>query len=77
MIEAPKISRASANSLGRVVDAIAQETGISASLVKTLYERQVASLMETATIHQYVSVVATRLVKQRLREVKAHEVIRH
>jgi Protein of unknown function (DUF3562) len=77
MSEAAQTSRTSGSSFGRDVDAIVQETGVSPTLVKTLYERQVATLMETATIHQYVSVVARRLVKQRLRARKAQEAVRH
>jgi Protein of unknown function (DUF3562) len=50
------------------VSAIAQDTSTSVEVVKTLYEEEVATLVAQATIKQFVGVIATRRVKQQLRD---------
>jgi hypothetical protein len=37
--------------------------------VKTLYEEEVATLTEGATVRQFIGVIATKRVKQQLREI--------
>ena len=51
------------------VSAIARETATSIDLVRTLYDEEVASLAEGATVRQFIGVIATRRVKQQLRAI--------
>lgn len=51
------------------VAAIAYETATSTDLVKALYEEEVAALSAQATVRQFIGVIATRRVKQQLREL--------
>lgn len=53
------------------VAALAQETHTSPDVVQALYEEEVAALTEQARITQFVGVIATRLVRQRLRDLRA------
>jgi hypothetical protein len=55
-----------------VVDAIARDTSTSPDLVRALYEEEVAILSASATIKQFVGVIATRRVRQQLRELDHH-----
>jgi uncharacterized protein DUF3562 len=50
------------------VATIAHETATSTDLVKALYEEEVAALTERATVRQFIGVIATRRVRQQLRE---------
>lgn len=54
------------------VAALAQETHTSTDVVQALYEQEVAALTEQARITQFVGVIATRLVRQRLRDLHAN-----
>jgi Protein of unknown function (DUF3562) len=49
------------------VSAIARETATSVDLVRTLYDEEVATLAEGATVRQFIGVIATKRVKQQLR----------
>lgn len=51
--------------------ALARETHTSQDVVQALYEEEVAALTEQARITQFVGVIATRLVRQRLRDLRA------
>ena len=51
------------------VATIARETATSPDLVKALYEEEVAALTDGATVRQFIGVIATRRVKQRLRRL--------
>jgi len=51
------------------IAALAKETETSTDMVKSLYEEEVAALSEQAKIYQFVGVIATRIVRQRLREL--------
>ena len=53
--------------LEETLTAIAKETSTSLDIVKALYEEEVATLAAHATIQQFVSVIATRRLKQHLR----------
>jgi hypothetical protein len=53
--------------LEETLAAIAKETSTSLDLLKELYEEEVATLSSRATIKQFVSVIATRRLKQHLR----------
>lgn len=52
-----------------LVATLAHETATSTDLVKALYEEEVAALTERATVRQFIGVIATRRVKQQLREL--------
>jgi Protein of unknown function (DUF3562) len=52
-----------------LVAAIASETATSTDIVKALYEEEVAALTAGATLPQFISVIATKRVKQRLRRL--------
>jgi hypothetical protein len=52
--------------LEETLTAIARETSTSLDIVKALYDEEVATLSAHATITQFVSVIATRRLKQRL-----------
>ena len=54
------------------VVALAEETDTSTDVVQALYEQEIAALIEQARITQFVSVIATRLVRQRLRDLRAN-----
>lgn len=53
--------------LEETLSAIAKETSTSLDIVKALYEEEVATLSARATIKQFVSVIATRRLRQHLR----------
>ena len=55
----------------RAINALAKETETSVDLVRTLYLEEVSALNEQAKVTQYVGVIATRIVRQRLREISA------
>jgi Protein of unknown function (DUF3562) len=55
----------------RAISALAKETETSTDLVRTLYLKEVSALDEQARVKQYVGVIATRIVRQRLRELRA------
>lgn len=59
-----------AGSAEAAITSLAKETATSTDLVRTLYEEEVASLKEQATVQQFVGVIATRLVRRKLRERK-------
>ena len=52
--------------------AIAKETSTSLDIVKALYEEEVSRLSERATVGHYVSVIATRRLRQHLRGPRSH-----
>jgi hypothetical protein len=52
-----------------VISSLAEEMDTSTDLVRTLYEEEVAHLNEQAKVKQFVSVIATRLVRRRLRDL--------
>jgi Protein of unknown function (DUF3562) len=52
-----------------VISSLAEEMATSTDLVRTLYEEEVAHLNEQAKVKQFVSVIATRLVRRRLRDL--------
>jgi hypothetical protein len=54
------------------LEALAEETGISIDLVRTLYEEEVTLLSSQATITQFIGVIASQRVKRQLRSVEAH-----
>jgi Protein of unknown function (DUF3562) len=49
------------------IHSLASETETSTDLVRSLYEEEFSNLNEQATVKQFVSVIATRLVRRRLR----------
>jgi hypothetical protein len=51
------------------VAAIAAETETSVDIVKTLYQEQVVTLESQAKVKQFIGVIATKRVKQQLREL--------
>ena len=51
------------------VAALARESSASFDVVKALYEEEVAALVSQATVKQFVGVIATRRVKQQLRQL--------
>jgi hypothetical protein len=51
------------------VDAIARETAAPADFVKALYEEESARLNAQARLKQFVSVIAIKRVRQRLRKL--------
>jgi Protein of unknown function (DUF3562) len=55
----------------RAINSLAKETETSADVVRTLYLEEIAALNEQARVKQYVGVIATRIVRQRLRELRA------
>jgi len=55
------------------VDAIARETSTSVDVVKALYEDEVASLAAQAKVKQFVGVIATKRVKQHLRQLRRRD----
>jgi hypothetical protein len=52
-----------------VVASIARETATSTDLVRTLYEEEVAALTASATVRQFIGVIATKRVRQQLRSL--------
>jgi Protein of unknown function (DUF3562) len=50
---------------------LASETGSSPEIVRTLYLEEVSALSRQAKVKQYVGVIATRIVRQRLRQLHA------
>jgi hypothetical protein len=50
-----------------VIHSLASETETPPDLVRSLYEEEFSNLNEQATVKQFVSVIATRLVRRRLR----------
>lgn len=53
-----------------VVSAIARDTETPVEQVRALYEEEVATLAERATVRQFVGVIATKRVKQQLRAIR-------
>jgi hypothetical protein len=53
------------------ISSLAKETDTSTDLVRTLYEEELAHLNEQAKVKQFVAVIATRLVRRRLRDLSA------
>ena len=53
------------------VAAIARETETSVDLVKALYDEEVAALDAEAKVKTFIGVIATKKVKQQLRELRA------
>jgi hypothetical protein len=53
------------------ISSLAKEMDTSTELVRTLYEEELAQLNEQAKVKQFVSVIATRLVRRRLRDLSA------
>jgi hypothetical protein len=51
------------------ISSLAKEMDTSTELVRTLYEEELANLNEQAKVKQFVSVIATRLVRRRLRDL--------
>ena len=51
------------------IAAIAKETATSVEIVKALYEEEVTALDAQAKVKQFVGVIATKRVKQQLREL--------
>jgi hypothetical protein len=49
------------------VSAIAHETETPIDVVRALYEEEVTTLAQSATVRQFVGVLATKRVKQHLR----------
>lgn len=49
------------------ISALARETSTSSDVVRTLYDDEVAALSREAKVTQFLGVVASRLVRQRLR----------
>jgi Protein of unknown function (DUF3562) len=49
------------------VAAIAYETETPIDVVRALYEEEVTTLAQSATVRQFVGVIATKRVKQHLR----------
>ena len=54
-----------------VISSLATELDTSTDLVRALYEEELANLNEQAKVKQFVSVIATRLVRRRLRDLSA------
>jgi hypothetical protein len=54
-----------------VVATIARETATATDVVRTLYEEEVAALSESATVRQFIGVIATKRVRQQLRSLGA------
>jgi hypothetical protein len=54
-----------------VVATIARETATTTDVVRTLYEEEVAALSESATVRQFIGVIATKRVRQQLRSLGA------
>ena len=54
------------------VAALARESATSFDRVKTLYEEEVATLVAQAKVKQFIGVLATRRVKQQLRQLDKH-----
>jgi hypothetical protein len=51
------------------VDAIARETAAPADIVKALYQEETVRLNAKARLKQFVTVIAIKRVKQRLRQL--------
>lgn len=49
--------------------ALAKETETSTDVVKAIYDAEFARLSRHATIQQFIGVIATRIVRRRLREI--------
>jgi predicted HTH domain antitoxin len=69
MSHAIKLERDPKKNDEAAVTAIARETDASIDVVTQLYSSEIASLNETARIRQFVSVIAIKRVKQKLRAV--------
>jgi hypothetical protein len=69
MPQAISLEPAQAKADHAAVHAIADETATSLDVVKTLYEEEVAALSAQAKVKQFVGVIATRRVKQQLRDL--------
>jgi hypothetical protein len=69
MSHAISLEPVQAKSNDALMATIAHETSTSADLVKTLYEEEVAALSESATVRQFIGVIATKRVKQQLRQL--------
>ena len=69
MSHAIKLERDAKKNDEAAVTAIARETDASIDVVTQLYTSEIASLNETARIRQFVTVIAIKRVKQKLRAV--------
>ena len=69
MSHALSFERTQPHAADATIDAIARETAAPADLVKTLYEEESARLNAQARLKQFVSVIAIKRVKQRLRKL--------
>jgi hypothetical protein len=69
MSHAISLEPVQAKSNDALMATIAHETSTSTDLVKTLYEEEVAALSERATVRQFIGVIATKRVKQQLRQL--------
>jgi hypothetical protein len=54
------------------IDALAQETDTDQFLVKCLYDEEIARLEAQATVTNFIGVIATRRVRQRLTAARRH-----
>jgi hypothetical protein len=69
MSHAISLERSPVKSAEATIDAIARDTATTTDVVKILYEEQVTLLAAEARIMQFVSVIATKRVKQHLRRL--------
>jgi hypothetical protein len=64
----PNATPAESRVNARVAASIAKETDTPVEIVQDLYDKEVEAIAAAAKIQQFVSVIASRRVKQRLRE---------
>jgi Protein of unknown function (DUF3562) len=69
MSHAISLERTQPHAADATIDAIARETAVPADFVKALYEEESARLNAQARLKQFVSVIAIKRVKQRLRKL--------
>jgi Protein of unknown function (DUF3562) len=53
---------------GETIEALARETGTEPARVQELYERELADLESTATVRSFLCVLASRKVREVLRQ---------
>jgi hypothetical protein len=69
MSHAISLQRTQSHAADATIEAIARETAAPSDLVKALYEEESARLNAQARLKQFVSVIAIKRVKQRLRRL--------
>jgi hypothetical protein len=71
MSHAISLERTPGEAQRALVTTIATETATSVDVVKTLYDGEIAALVAQAKVKQFIGIIATKRVRQQLRELSS------